>query len=395
MKTYVAAVWLFLLAAAVASQERASWWLGWMILPIAAAGFLHGPAHSFLLAVFSSLAAAVLLVVRTPPDFAAGVWAPFGLLPFILWNKRLLISAEIESWNVKKTALENQIREIERETKGIQSINKELEDSIHRITELYGLSKQFLATLEEDTAIRITEESIQKWLTDIPKEKQQLIVQKARELLETGPAAVKDLVQFFPEERPGTEAREKWGIMVGQLALGLQRVALYKQIQRLAIHDSLTGLMVRRHFMERLEEEVARSKRLSKELAFLMIDLDEFKKVNDTYGHLVGDVVLREVAERLQKSVREVDLVGRYGGEEFGVVLPETDMPMGAQVAERIRQTVEQTPIPAYDERIRMTVSVGVSVLGTANGEIVKLIEMADEALYKAKNSGRNRVVCS
>jgi len=164
-------------------------------------------------------------------------------------------------------------------------------------------------------------------------------------------------------------------------------------VQESATHDGLTGVLVRRTFLERFREEVERALARSAPMVFLMVDLDHFKQVNDTYGHLVGDVVLREIAALIRGSVREMDLVGRVGGEEFGVVLPEAGMDLGTQIAERIRRTIEAAPIRAYDEEIHITVSVGVALCPGQARNPGELIEKADQAMYQAKGMGRNRTV--
>ena len=179
----------------------------------------------------------------------------------------------------------------------------------------------------------------------------------------------------------------------GQLALGLQRIALYRRIQNSATHDGLTGLLTRRSFLERLTEETERTLRRSDSAAFLMVDLDRFKLVNDTYGHLVGDVVLREVSRIIRRSVREVDVVGRYGGEEFGVLLPGANEPLGLQIAERVRRAIAICLIRAYDETVRITVSVGIALCPQHAAAAEQLVEQADQAMYQAKFLGRDRVV--
>ena len=144
--------------------------------------------------------------------------------------------------------------------------------------------------------------------------------------------------------------------------------------------------------MQRFQEEFERARKLKHNLAFLMIDIDHFKKVNDTHGHLVGDVVLREVARLIKKNIRGIDLAARFGGEEFSVVLPETDKGGAIMLAERINQYICRAPISAFDEKILTKVSIGVASYpeNTVNPDI--LLEVADKALYKAKTSGRNRV---
>jgi len=182
-------------------------------------------------------------------------------------------------------------------------------------------------------------------------------------------------------------------IVADQIALQLSRIHLYQAIQASAITDSLTGVYVRRYVCELAAEELARSKRQGLRCAVLMADLDLFKAKNDMYGHLVGDVVLREVAASFRKSLREVDLLGRFGGEEFCFLLIETDAQKAMAVAERLRRVVEARPIRAYDETLEQTVSIGVACFPDDGQELDALIERADQALYAAKRAGRNRVV--
>lgn len=182
-------------------------------------------------------------------------------------------------------------------------------------------------------------------------------------------------------------------ILVERFISEMERIKLYERVEMLAITDGLTGVYVRRHLMERLEGEIDRCRRFNFKLSFLMIDIDHFKNFNDSYGHLVGDVVLKQVAESIRASVREVDLVGRYGGEEFGVLLVETDPSMAFQIAERIRRSIEEKNFKAYDEKLTVTVSVGCSNLSAEINDAHLLVESADSVLYQAKRQGRNRVV--
>ena len=217
-------------------------------------------------------------------------------------------------------------------------------------------------------------------------------------------AAVKSFIALplFSEGAPlgilailGVEAEhaESFSILAEQLALELKKISLYEKIQELAITDGLTGIYVRRHFIERLNEEVARSKRHKLKLSLLMIDLDHFKQCNDTYGHLVGDIVLKEISKIMKEYVRQVDLIGRYGGEEFVIALPDTDKNSAVNVADRIRMSVEKHKFRAYDETISMTISIGVATFPETGEDVAMLIDRADQALYKAKEAGRNKVV--
>jgi len=186
---------------------------------------------------------------------------------------------------------------------------------------------------------------------------------------------------------------DKFLIVAMQFALEIKKVLLYETVEELAITDGLTGLYTRRYFFERFDEELQRSKRHGLKFSFLMIDIDDFKKCNDTYGHLVGDVVLKDTAHIAKGSTREIDLVARYGGEEFSLILPETDRAGAMLVANRIRKRVEENIFKAYDEKLKITVSIGLAVYPDDSGEAPDLIEKADKALYAAKSSGKN-IVC-
>ena len=193
------------------------------------------------------------------------------------------------------------------------------------------------------------------------------------------------------EELPEAQ-QDMLSIIANQLSLQLSRIHLYQQVERLAVTDALTGLFVRRHFMERSREELVRSKRHGLACAVLMTDLDRFKQKNDTYGHLVGDVILKDVATLLKRNLREIDLIARYGGEEFIILLIETNAEQALVIAQRFRQLVEVHPVRAYDELLNQTISIGISAFPQHGETLEALIEQADRALYAAKNGGRNAV---
>ena len=181
-------------------------------------------------------------------------------------------------------------------------------------------------------------------------------------------------------------------ILCSQLAMELKKVSLYESVQRLSITDGLTRIYLRRYFMDRLSEEIERSERLKLEFSVLMIDIDHFKHCNDRYGHMVGDAVLKEIASIVKSNAREIDLVARYGGEEFSLLLPETGKKGAFYVAERIRKAIEGKLIAAYDENLRLTVSIGISMYPEDAKKGKSLIEKADKAMYQSKQQGRNRI---
>jgi two-component system cell cycle response regulator len=170
--------------------------------------------------------------------------------------------------------------------------------------------------------------------------------------------------------------------------------ANYRRSLSLALTDELTGLYNRRYVFAHLNELLARKPK-GNEIAVMLFDIDHFKQVNDRYGHPAGDEVLRELAERALRQVRSVDLVGRLGGEEFIVVMPETNLGGAAAAAERVRAAVAEEPFAIVEDRqtLPVTVSIGVAVTGNGDDKLESLLKRADEALYAAKNAGRNRVV--
>lgn len=163
----------------------------------------------------------------------------------------------------------------------------------------------------------------------------------------------------------------------------------------LALIDELTGLFNRRYLFAHLDELLSRRAEIGSDIAVLVLDIDHFKAVNDRYGHLGGDAVLREMAARMLRQVRSVDLVARFGGEEFVVVMPETNLAGAATVAERLRAEIAGEPFPIGGDNgcVPITISIGVAIADTADSGVDTVLKRADDALYAAKNGGRNRVV--
>ncbi|WP_434700385.1 diguanylate cyclase [Pseudomonas sp. D1-1] len=164
------------------------------------------------------------------------------------------------------------------------------------------------------------------------------------------------------------------------------------QLQLLSSTDRLTGLYNRGHWEASLKAAYARHQRYGNALSLVMLDIDHFKRVNDTYGHQAGDKVIEQVARLLHEHVRESDVAGRYGGEEFGVVLSDTDSAGGQIFAERLRKAVEESLVQYNGQDIRFTVSLGVADLSQPANDHAELIARADQALYTSKKTGRNRV---
>ncbi|WP_246064736.1 GGDEF domain-containing protein, partial [Nonomuraea longispora] len=172
----------------------------------------------------------------------------------------------------------------------------------------------------------------------------------------------------------------------------LQRSLLHAQLQAAARTDAKTGLLNAAAWQREADTEIVRSRRTGDTLALLIIDIDHFKRVNDAHGHLVGDQVLVGVAATLRNQLRDYDVVGRFGGEEFVVLLPGADSHEARRVAERLRTRIGHMAIPADDALIRITISVGVALIGVHGDDLIELLAAADLALYRAKELGRDRV---
>jgi len=168
--------------------------------------------------------------------------------------------------------------------------------------------------------------------------------------------------------------------------------AYHEEIYRLTTIDGLTQIFNKRYFLETLEREIARSHRYRRELSLVMFDIDHFKKINDSYGHLAGDYVLKHLAQTVKTRIRREDCFARYGGEEFAIVLPEIDGPNAKPFAEKIRQLVEITDFKFENTSMPITISMGVATLDMDSTDPQALIKRADDRLYEAKSSGRNCV---
>lgn len=174
-----------------------------------------------------------------------------------------------------------------------------------------------------------------------------------------------------------------------------ETIVLQQEIEarllELTIRDSLTGLFNRSHFFELAQVEFDRADRYMNDLSVIMIDVDRFKNINDHYGHLNGDLVLETVARLARESLRSIDIIGRYGGDEFVALLPQTTIKGALQAAERLRVRIAETPIPAQDQIINVTASLGVALYDVQCATLEQLFDRADQMLYQSKRSGRNR----
>ena len=168
--------------------------------------------------------------------------------------------------------------------------------------------------------------------------------------------------------------------------------AYHEEIYRLTTIDGLTQIYNKRYFLETLEREIARSSRYRRDMSLVLFDIDHFKRINDTFGHLAGDQVLKTLASTVKTKIRREDLFARYGGEEFAIVLPEIDGYNAHQFAEKVRRIVEAHGVRLRGHPIPVTISMGVATLDAETADSAALIKRADDRLYEAKKAGRNCV---
>jgi diguanylate cyclase (GGDEF)-like protein len=272
--------------------------------------------------------------------------------------------------------------------------NSDLEKLADRTIALFDITKEICKTLEEDKVFAFFKEQISNYIQVNNCE----FLKKNAELAPYRDYIVIPLqidshpIGYLVASGVKQEDKDKFHILAQQFILGLKRALLYQRVQELAITDSLTEVYSRRYFLERLKEELEHTKKQKSRFSFLMLDIDHFKDYNDRYGHLVGDSLLKEISRIIKENTREIDAVGKYGGDEFALILSETDKAQAEFVAERIRKLIEAKAIRAYDEDLKITASIGIAAYPDDAKRASSLIEKADRALYQSKQAGRNRV---
>jgi len=334
-----------------------------------------------------------------------------------------------QEFNTMAEQLEAHIVEVERK-------RRELEDSIRRIGEAFGtgLDRQGVVDLAVRTAIEACDADGGRLVPVDPRELEEVrlvddpallraleqaerqvfspsqVNEPAHEVTDGIHALAMPLVGRHDEEGGGetigaisiarrggdftSEQRDLLAYLTTQAAVSLENADLHRRISRQAITDELTGLSNVRHFHELLDQEIERAQRFNNHIGLVMVDIDNFKQVNDTYGHPQGDLVLKEVARVLAEQSRDIDYPARYGGEEMSVILPQTDIGGAAMLAERMREAIEELRVRRLDGDgvLKLTASFGVAALPGSATDKRYLIAVADEALYRAKRTGKNRV---
>jgi diguanylate cyclase (GGDEF)-like protein len=316
------------------------------------------------------------------------------LTVFLYISLKRIFEGRLSSIKNDYAANQDEYNKILADNTKLKNDNSELKITLEQTTAIYDITKQICKYLDVAKVFHAFEQEIAKYIR----------VQECKLIegdIETAlykdytvlPLKIDtDYLGYLVAKGVDETDKDKFHILANQFLLGVRRSLLYQRVQELAIIDGLTGILSRRYFLERFKEELKRSRQLKYSFAFLMVDIDRFKECNDRYGHLVGDVILKDVAKIIKDSLRQIDLVCRYGGEEFSIILTETDRVGAMFAAERIRQSVETRHIRAYDEDLKVTISVGISVFPSHGRDIHELLDKADEALYKAKQTGRNKV---
>ena len=309
-----------------------------------------------------------------------------------------IFAARLEYQQANSTRLANELKNLIDLKKHLNLQNSRFNKVFAETLAIYELTKDICKNLDEEKVFATFNQSLKKYISigdcRYIKDNADLVKYKDYTIL---PLAVEEgqIAGYLAVDRIPSEDKEKFGILTQQFLIGLKRALLYQKVQGMTITDSLTQVYCRRYFLERFSEELKRSRKNKLFLSFLMIDIDNFKRFNDRYGHLVGDAVLRQVSKAISQAVRQIDFIGRYGGEELSIVLAETDREQANYAAQRIRQAIAETAIKVYDEELKVTVSIGVSVFPDNALNLQDLIELADQALYLAKETGKNRVCFS
>ena len=248
---------------------------------------------------------------------------------------------------------------LEHREKFVSTVNKisAKDEKVHHIFALYEIARNLAYILEIDKLIDTFVEKLEA-IDGIDS----VIVDERKKIDNYKSYSIDDgnLNKYLHVKSEDSQLHRQIPYLISQYNILIDRALIYKKLQKMSITDYLTNIPNRRHFMERFRQEYTRAAKFSLSLSFLIIDIDYFKKINDTYGHLVGDEILRQVALTLSEKIREIDFIGRYGGEEFVVFLSESDEKSAMKAAQRLRERVESTEFKVYDEKMQLTISVGL-----------------------------------
>lgn len=326
--------------------------------------------------------------------FVLGILAEIIAAFFILFAFRRACTFSLDNLLLAAQAKEELLAAIGDRIQYAQEHNIKLGLLVDTEIALYEVAKELSQSLEESDVLNAFKEKVSKifGITDCA-----FIEKPPLEKKDNGCGLMKVSrgsrgFLYFIVRDFGKISKAKMTTLLTQLELFLKRSQLYREIQELSITDGLTGVYVRRYFLERLKEELSRADISGSTLSYILLDVDKFKSINDTYGHIVGDAVLKEIAGILSASLRSIDMCARFGGEEFCLMLPETTKDQAFVASQRIRLKVQEAGIRVFNENLACTISMGLASYPDDAGQINALIDKADRALYRAKAQGRNRV---
>ncbi|MFW6134986.1 MAG: GGDEF domain-containing protein [Elusimicrobiota bacterium] len=318
-----------------------------------------------------------------------------------------------ERYKIKMELLKKDYDEINKENSQIELQIDELEKKIERYSQLYEISKDFEGLLSSSEIINrsikyfslrinikklaffrvvdneyivlktlnISEKQANAWLNELDKIENSPGDKKFKFLLNSGE---KDLGLILCQGKLNEQKIKEAKVLIYQITLGFEKAILYEKVKELSRIDGLTGLYLRRYFYERFSEEIKRAKRENYKVAFLMTDLDNFKEYNDTYGHPMGDKLLKQTADIIRDNIYSTDFAGRYGGEEFCIYMPMAEKEGTLKKAEEIKNYIEKN--------IPLTISIGISYYPNDGKTPAELTKKADEALYYVKEHGKNGI---
>ena len=389
--------------------------------------------------IFLNVTGIVLLLLSVKTGWPVDSWmlalmfAATSVIPF--YSKKIFLKEEQNFDNYKSGLLEER-EGLRAELAELENNSKKLQNEVEKITRLYLLGREFVEQMDmkeiiEHMKISIFDKSeiksvaifaldkqnvtpihlsdsdeLSTWNSFVSESQNLINSAKTPRLIETalfnGKAVVLWPVKFeenitvalFLVTSPDfvVTCIEEGKIFIPQIALGFKRIRLFEEVREKSRRDGLTSLYLRRYFIERLEGEIQRAKRYSASFSILMIDIDHFKNINDVYGHLVGDSTLKALSQILSDSLRPGDLIGRYGGEEFIVLLPLTTLDEASKIAVRLGKIISKKDFLGNYRHFNMAVSIGISHYPSDGNTSQKLIEASDKALYWVKTHGRNGV---
>ena len=334
-------------------------------------------------------------------EFSMGYMMSFvivGYWSIFYWCMRKIVESLYKKYDEDVCFLDERNRTMIKDKGYLLEERRSLEINANEMFTLYEITKDITKSLNEKEAFNIFKNKLKQFIhfdkcyfLNVGSEKMDVCRKDKNMFVFVLQDKQKD-IGYIVISGLNEEDKEKFVILANQFSLSFRRIKLYEDLGKKAITDDLTGLHTRSHTLSRFEEELVRAKARKGEISFLMIDLDYFKQLNDDHGHLVGDQVLREVSGIIKDNTREIDIAGRYGGEEFCVALLDTDESGARYVAERIRSATESKEVYIYDICVNVTLSIGGARYTDDLAGAFDIIDKADKALYKAKEEGRNGV---